>query len=154
MRMPLLVKSQALSMFISFLKAIHEYFFSRHWRIPRFFNSEKLKTNFMNVYLFDTWDPFYCKNIKLLSPYLLGTLTVYILLLIHKIRVYFKSKPYTTLLTFTCSKSTIETREKMRHMFKVDNKNTRTTSLTGVFIVNLEHISHLYLLFLYLILNK
>ena len=32
-------------------------------------------------------------------------------------------------------------------MFKVNNKNTRTTlmSLSGVFIVNFEHISHLFL---------
>ena len=43
-------------------------------------------------------------------------------------------------------------------MFKVINKDTRTTSLTplarsGVFIVNFEHISHLVLVFLLLTLN-
>ena len=35
-------------------------------------------------------------------------------------------------------------------MFKVNNKNTRTTPMT----VNLEHISHLFLLFLLFALNK
>ena len=40
-------------------------------------------------------------------------------------------------------------------MFKVDNKKPRTTSMTpGVFIANFEHISHLDLVFLLLILNK
>ena len=41
-------------------------------------------------------------------------------------------------------------------MFKVNYKNTRTTSLSrsGVFIVNFEHISHLFLAFLLLILKK
>ena len=41
-------------------------------------------------------------------------------------------------------------------MFKVYNKNTGTTSIrrSGVFIVNFEHISHLFLVFLLLILNK
>ena len=33
-----------------------------------------------------------------------------------------------TQLTFTCSMSTIETLEKKLNMFKVNNKNTRTTS--------------------------
>ena len=37
-------------------------------------------------------------------------------------------------------------------MFKVNNKATRTTS--GVFIVNFDHISHLFLVFLWLTLNK
>ena len=36
-------------------------------------------------------------------------------------------------------------------MFKVNNKDTRTTS---VFIVNFEYISHLVLVFLLLTLNK
>ena len=36
-------------------------------------------------------------------------------------------------------------------MFKVNNKNTRTTS---VFIVNTEHISQLFLVFPLLTLNK
>ena len=40
-------------------------------------------------------------------------------------------------------------------MFKVNNKNTRTTSRrrSGVFIVNFEHISHLFLVFLLLTVN-
>ena len=39
-------------------------------------------------------------------------------------------------------------------MFKVNNKGTKTTSVTfGVFIVNFEHISHLFLVFLLLDLN-
>ena len=32
---------------------------------------------------------------------------------------------------------------KLWNMFKVNNKDTRTTSLTGLFTVNFEHISHL-----------
>ena len=40
-------------------------------------------------------------------------------------------------------------------MFKANNKNTRTTSCrSGVFIVTFEHISHLFLVFLFLTLNK
>ena len=47
-------------------------------------------------------------------------------------------------------------------MFKVNNKNTKVSSMvncrqkcrSAVFIVNLEHISHLVLLFLLLILNN
>ena len=42
-------------------------------------------------------------------------------------------------------------------MFKVDNKDIRTTLWTlrrsGVFIVNLEHISHLFLVFLVLFME-
>ena len=39
-------------------------------------------------------------------------------------------------------------------MFKTNKKNTRTTSLTsGVFIVNIENISHLFLLLLSLTLS-
>ena len=41
-------------------------------------------------------------------------------------------------------------------MFKVNNKDTRTTPKwrrSGVFIVNFQHISHLVLLFLLLTLN-
>ena len=40
-------------------------------------------------------------------------------------------------------------------MFKVNNKNTITTPecRSGVFIVNFEHISHLFLVFLLLTLN-
>ena len=41
-------------------------------------------------------------------------------------------------------------------MFKVNNKNTRTTSMTSFwcFIVDFEHISQLSLVFLLLTLNK
>ena len=41
-------------------------------------------------------------------------------------------------------------------MFKVNNKNTRVASLMPFwcFIVNFEHISHLFLVFLLLTLNK
>ena len=38
-------------------------------------------------------------------------------------------------------------------MFKFNNKDTRTTPRSGVFIVNFEHISHLVLVFLLLTLN-
>ena len=48
---------------------------------------------------------------------------------------------------FTCSKLTIETLEQGVNMFKVNNKDTRTT------IVSFEHISHLVLVFLLLTLN-
>ena len=41
----------------------------------------------------------------------------------------------------------------MWNLFKVNNKDTRTTS-SGVFIVNFEMISHIALVFLLLILNK
>ena len=55
-----------------------------------------------------------------------------------------KAKTLTQLI-FTCSKSTIETLKKMWNMFKVDNKITRTTSWC---------ISHFFLVFLLLTLNK
>ena len=44
----------------------------------------------------------------------------------------------------------------MWNMFKLNNKDTRTTLLVspGVFIVNFYNISHIALLFLLLILNK
>ena len=55
-------------------------------------------------------------------------------------------------LTFTCSKSTIETYEKVWNMFKINNKNTerRQWRCFGVFTVNFEHASHLFLMFLLL----
>ena len=64
----------------------------------------------------------------------------------------------TAQLAFTCSKSTIVILElKVWHMFKVNNKTSRTTRRhwlrSGVFIVNLEHIPYLFLLFLLLILT-
>ena len=55
-----------------------------------------------------------------------------------------------TRLTFTCSKSTTKTLEKVWNIFKVNSKNTRTTP--DVFIVNSEHNSHLFLLFLVFLL--
>ena len=41
-------------------------------------------------------------------------------------------------------------------MFKVNNENTRTTTgrCSGVFIVNFEHISYLFLVFLLVTLNE
>ena len=41
-------------------------------------------------------------------------------------------------------------------MFKFNNKNTRTTSMTSFcyFVVNFEHVSHFCLVFLLLILDK
>ena len=53
---------------------------------------------------------------------------------------------------FTCSKLTIKTLQKMRNMFKVNNKDTRTTPFWCL-IVNFGHISHLALVFLMLTLN-
>ena len=43
---------------------------------------------------------------------------------------------------FTCLKLTIETPDQGMNMFKVNNKDTRTTSMTSfsVFIVNSEHV--------------
>ena len=47
------------------------------------------------------------------------------------------------------------TRKKERNMFKVNNRNTRTTSCrSGVFVVNFEHISHIFLVFLLLPWNR
>ena len=56
-------------------------------------------------------------------------------------------------LTFVCSRSTIK-KKKVRNMFKENNKNAGATSLSGAFIVNFEHLSHLFLVFLLLTLNK
>ena len=67
-----------------------------------------------------------------------------------------------TQLTFTCSDSTIEkgetidTPEKVWNMLKVNNKNTRATSMSlfGIFVLNFEHISHVFLVILLLTLSK
>ena len=94
-----------------------------------------------------------------------------------------RTKNLCTQQTFTCSKQPIETQEQGVNMFKVNNKETRT-SLTsflclycmwlrsgvfiemsllclyclwlrfGVFIVDFEHTSHLFLMLLLLTLNK
>ena len=42
----------------------------------------------------------------------------------------------------------------MRNMSRVNNKNTRTTLRSDIFIVNSEQISHLFLVFLLLTLSK
>ena len=42
-----------------------------------------------------------------------------------------RDKYFITKLAFTCPKSTIETLKKGDKMFKVDNKNNRTSSLTS-----------------------
>ena len=49
----------------------------------------------------------------------------------------------------------IEILEKGVNMFKVNNKNTRTMSITssGVSIVNFQNISHVFLVFLFLTFN-
>ena len=56
----------------------------------------------------------------------------------------------------TCSKLTIETPKRMWNMFKVNNKDTRTTPLALFLclIVNFEHISHLILMFLLWVLSR
>ena len=62
----------------------------------------------------------------------------------------------TSHLTFTCSKSTIETLEKGVKYGRSYNENVRTTSLMTsfwCFFVNSEHILHLFLVFL-LTLNR
>ena len=58
--------------------------------------------------------------------------------------LFYWSVSHFTQLTFTCSKSTIETLEKV-------NKNNRLRS--GIFIVNFDYISPIFLLFLFLTLN-
>ena len=55
-------------------------------------------------------------------------------------------------LTFTWSKSTIETLRKWVNKFKVNN--TRQWHHSDCFIVNFEHLAHLFLVFLLLALNK
>ena len=52
---------------------------------------------------------------------------------------------------FTYSKLTKETENKVRNMFKVNNKDPRTMS--GVFTFNFEQVSHLALVFLSLTLS-
>ena len=44
-------------------------------------------------------------------------------------------------LTFTCSKSTIETLEKK---WEICSKLIKTLRRSGVFVINFEHISHLF----------
>ena len=55
----------------------------------------------------------------------------------------------------TCSDLTIETLEQSVRNFRVNSKNTRTTSTSfWFFTVNFEHISHLILVFLLLNLSR
>ena len=56
-------------------------------------------------------------------------------------------------LTFTCSNSTIETLEKRCEICSKLIIKTAERRGSGVFIVNFEHISHLFPLFLLLTLN-
>ena len=61
------------------------------------------------------------------------------------------------LLIFTCSKSTIETLDEKREIcLKLTIKTPERCQLrrSTVFIVNFEHISHPFLVFLLLTLNK
>ena len=62
----------------------------------------------------------------------------------------------TAQLALTCSKSTIETQEQCGKSVQVNNKDTRTTSITPFWclIVNFEEISLIVLVFLLLTLNK
>ena len=61
-------------------------------------------------------------------------------------------KQTTSPLTFTCSKHLQNTRKRCEICSKLTNKNTRRQCCcSGVFIVNFEHILHL---FLYLFLNR
>ena len=62
----------------------------------------------------------------------------------------------TSQLTFACSKSTIETLEKGEICSKLTIKTPerRQWHRHGVFVVNFEHISYLFLEFLLLTLNK
>ena len=55
-----------------------------------------------------------------------------------------------------CSKLIVETLEQGVKLFKVNNKDTRTTPLASfcVFIVNFENISNLVLVFLLLTLSR
>ena len=65
---------------------------------------------------------------------------LYNLLIIYNISMFILTQ-----LIFPSSKSTIELLEEGGNMFKSNNNN---------FIVNLEHISHLFLVFQLLTLNK
>ena len=60
-------------------------------------------------------------------------------------------------MTFTCSKSTIESLEhgvKYVPRLTIKTPEQRHLHCSSVFIVNFEHISNLFLVFLLLILNK
>ena len=63
------------------------------------------------------------------------------------LEIYVITRALTFQVTFPCSKSAIETLEKGVNMFKVNNKNSKTTSLTPFwcFFVNFEYISHIFL---------
>ena len=71
-------------------------------------------------------------------------------------RLLWKQNKIQTQPSITYSKLTMETLEQVWNMFKVNNEDTRSTPLayrSGVFTVNLEHISNLALVCLLLTLN-
>ena len=57
-------------------------------------------------------------------------------------------------LIFDCLKSTIETLEKVCSKLTVKTPERRHWRRSGIFIVNFNHISHFFLEFLLLTLNK
>ena len=68
-----------------------------------------------------------------------------------------ESDNWHTQLAFTCSKSTTETLEKgVKHSSKLTIKTPEWPHWQrfGIFIVNFEHISHLFLVYILLTLNK
>ena len=65
---------------------------------------------------------------------------------------------YVLLCLRHCTDSTKKHQDTVWNMLKVNNKGIRTTSLTwrriAVLIVNFEHISHLFLVFLLVLMSK
>ena len=58
-------------------------------------------------------------------------------------------------MAFTCSRLTIETLEQgVKYVQSLKTQGGRHRRLSGVFIVNFEHISYLVLIFLLLTLNS
>ena len=66
--------------------------------------------------------------------------------------MYLTAEVFVSNFTFICLKS----KKKVWNVFEVNNKNTerRQWRRSGVFIVNLEHIWHFFLVFLLLDLNR
>ena len=58
------------------------------------------------------------------------------------------------MMTFICSKSTIEAVEKVRHMSKLNNKETRTTSLTTFPCVSIAELEHIFVCLVFIAYNK
>ena len=71
------------------------------------------------------------------------TKVVYI---IWKLNNFYQNALSETQATFTCSKSALETLEKVWNLFKVNNKET-----SNVLIVDFKQISYLFLVLLYLL---